>query len=115
MLTRLLTIAPLLLCPLLMLVCMWAMRGMGNRPNSQGPARAGQDEVPTAARVAQLEREVAELRGRLPEADMPGREPVHAAARSPAPDSPVDTGAPELPGRPCYPRLGPASPGRAEV
>jgi hypothetical protein len=68
MLTRLLTIAPLLLCPLLMLVCMWAMRGMGNRANSQGPARAGQDEVPTAARVAQLERELAELRGRFPQA-----------------------------------------------
>jgi hypothetical protein len=74
-LTRLLTILPLLLCPLLMLVCMWAMRGMGNRENSQGPARAGQDQVPTAARVAQLECELAELRGRLPEADLPAENP----------------------------------------
>ena len=75
MLTRLLTIAPLLLCPLLMLVCMWAMRGMGNRVNSQEPAGASQDEVPTAARVAQLERELAELRSRLPEADTPAEHP----------------------------------------
>jgi type VI protein secretion system component VasK len=90
MLTRLLTIAPLLLCPLLMLVCMWAMRGMGNRANSQGPARAGQDEVPTAARVAQLERELAELRGRFPQASTlrrsrrrhgPTQRAVHATAR----------------------------------
>jgi hypothetical protein len=83
MLTRLLTIAPLLLCPLLMLVCMWAMRGIGNRANSQGPALAGQDEVPTAARVAQLERELAELRGRLPEADIPAEN-----LSTPQPDRP---------------------------
>jgi len=73
MLTRLLTIVPLLLCPLLMLVCMWAMRGMGNRENPQRRARVGQDEVPTAARVAQLQRELAELRGRRPEPDIPAQ------------------------------------------
>ena len=63
MLTRLLTVLPLLLCPLLMLVCMWTMR------NRQTPRRhAGQQELPTRDRVAQLERELAELRGRLPQA-----------------------------------------------
>jgi hypothetical protein len=65
MLTRLLTVLPLLLCPLLMLVCMWMMR---NRETPAQQARAGQEELPTAARVAQLERELAELRGRLPQA-----------------------------------------------
>ncbi len=63
MLTRLLTILPLLVCPLLMLACMWGMR---NRQTSQ--RQAGQDELPTVARVAQLERELADLRGRLPQA-----------------------------------------------
>jgi hypothetical protein len=63
MLTRLLTILPLLLCPLLMLACMWGMR---NRQTSQ--RHAGHQEVPTVARVAQLEREVADLHGRLPQA-----------------------------------------------
>jgi len=83
MLTRLLTIVPLLLCPLLMLGCMWAMRGMGHRENPQRRARVGQDEVPTAARVAQLERDLAELRGRLPEADIPAENPS-----TPQPDRP---------------------------
>ena len=64
MLTRLLTVLPLLLCPLLMLACMWMMR---NRATPAQQARAGQEEL-TAARVAQLERELAELRGRLPQA-----------------------------------------------
>ena len=75
MLTRLLTIVPLLLCPLLMLACMWAMRGMGNRKNWRARAGVGQDEVPTAARVAQLERDLAQLRGQLPEADTPAEHP----------------------------------------
>jgi hypothetical protein len=83
MLTRLLTIVPLLLCPLLMLVCMWAMRGMGNRNNPQGLAGTGQQELPTAARVAHLERELAELRERLPEADRPAQDPS-----MPQPDRP---------------------------
>jgi hypothetical protein len=83
MLTRLLTIVPLLLCPLLMLVCMWAMRGMGNRENSKGQARVGQEQVPMAARVAQLEHELAELRGRRPEADIPAENPS-----TPQPDRP---------------------------
>ena len=83
MLTRLLTIVPLLLCPLLMLVCMWAMRGLGNRENSTGQARADQDEVPTAARVAQLQRELAELRGRRPEPDIPAQN-----RSTPQPDHP---------------------------
>jgi hypothetical protein len=75
MLTRLLTIVPLLLCPLLMLACMWAMRGMGNRKNWRARAGVGQDEVPTAARVAQLERDLAQLRAQLPEADVPAENP----------------------------------------
>jgi len=80
MLTRLLTILPLLLCPLLMLACMWAMR---NREPPQRQARLGQQELPTAARVAQLERELAELRARLPEAD-PAGEPASASALDPS-------------------------------
>jgi hypothetical protein len=87
-----LPIAPLLLCPLLMLVCMWAMRGMGNRAISQEPDRAGQDQVPTAARVAQLERELAELRGRLPEADTPAEHPSTPPDPSPWPASPGRAG-----------------------
>jgi hypothetical protein len=96
MLTRLLTIAPLLLCPLLMLVCMWAMRGMGHRENSQ--AQAGQEEVPTAARVAQLERELAELRGRFPEADIPAENPSTPPPDTPAPSLPDHADAAELTG-----------------
>jgi hypothetical protein len=51
------------------------MRGMSSRDNSQGPARAGEDEVLTAARVARLERELAELRGRRPGVDLPAENP----------------------------------------
>jgi hypothetical protein len=80
MLTRLLTILPLLLCPLLMLGCMWAMR---NREPPQRQARAGQQELPMAARVAQLERELADLRARLPEAAAAG-EPAPTPARDPS-------------------------------
>jgi hypothetical protein len=98
MLTRLLTIAPLLLCPLLMLVCMWAMRGTGNRANSQAPAPAGQDELPTAARVAQLERELAKLRGRLPDADIPAENPSTPQPDTPTPGSPNHASAAELTG-----------------
>jgi hypothetical protein len=115
MLTRLLTIVPLLLCPLLMLVCMWAMRGTGNRANSQAPAPVGQDELPTAARVAQLERELAKLRGPAPRRRHPGREPIDAAARhaharfaEPRQCRRVDRPA-------MIPMAGPASPGRAGV
>lgn len=70
MLTRLLPVLPLLLCPLLMLVCMFAMRGRGTR------AAQGQD-----GRVAELERELADLRTRLPRADAAG-----ASAPAPRPD-----------------------------
>jgi len=77
MLTRLLTILPLLLCPLLMLGCLWAMR---NREPPQRQGRAGQQELPTAARVTQLERKLAELRTRVQE----------AAAGEPAPASALD-------------------------
>jgi hypothetical protein len=80
MLTRLLTILPLLLCPLLMLGCLWAMR---NREPPQRQARTGQQELPTAARVAELERELAELRARLQEADAAG-EPASASALDPS-------------------------------
>ena len=79
MLTRLLTILPLLLCPLLMLACMWMMR---KRETPERQARAGQQELPTAARVTQLERELAELRARLQEADAAG-EPAPASALDP--------------------------------
>jgi hypothetical protein len=75
MLTRLLAIVPLLLCPLLMVVCMWAMRGMGNRTNPQGQIHTGHHEIPAAARVAQLERELADFRQRLLEADSPTQHP----------------------------------------
>jgi hypothetical protein len=78
MFTRLLTLLPLLLCPLLMLACMWAVR---NRETPERQARAGQEELPTAARVAQLEHELAELRSRLPQAVAAG-EP----ASTPRPD-----------------------------
>jgi hypothetical protein len=91
MLTRLLTILPLLLCPLLMLACMWAMRN--REPPRQG--RASQQELPTAARVARLERELAELRARFPEAD-PAGEPASASALDPSRRS--RDGAPVQPG-----------------
>jgi hypothetical protein len=80
MLTRLLTILPLLLCPLLMLGCLWAMR---NRERPKRQARPGQQDLPTAARVAQLERDLAELRARLQEADAAG-DPASAAALDPS-------------------------------
>jgi hypothetical protein len=79
MLTRLLTILPLLLCPLLMLACMWAMR---NRETPQRQARDRPQDLPTAARVAQLERELAELRGHLPDAGAAAEE---ARRRGPTP------------------------------
>jgi hypothetical protein len=93
MLTRLLTILPLLLCPLLLLGCMWMMR---NREPPQRQTRAGQQELPTAARVTQLERELAELGGRLPQAGSP-RGPVDAATRPAARftnSTPVPPGSP---------------------
>ena len=80
MLTRLLTILPLLLCPLLMLACMWAMR---NREPPQRQDDTAQDELPAAARVAQLERELVELRTRLQEAHTAG-EPAPASAPDPS-------------------------------
>jgi hypothetical protein len=90
MLTRLLTVFPLLLCPLLMLACMWMMR---NRETPQ--ARGGDQELPTAERIAQLERELAEVRARLPEAS--------TAADHPQPPRPLSApvaveGAPAPPG-----------------
>jgi len=62
MLTRLLSVLPLLLCALLLLACMWTMR---NRETPQRQSRDHQQELATAARVAQLERELAELRRHL--------------------------------------------------
>ncbi len=79
MLTRLLTILPLLLCPLLLLGCMWMLR---NREPPQRQAHAGQQELPMAARVAQLERDLAELRARVPEAVAAG-EAAPASALDP--------------------------------
>jgi hypothetical protein len=80
MLTRLLTILPLLLCPLLMLGCLWVMR---NREPPQRQARTGQQELPTAARFAQLKRKLAELRVREAGAD-PASEPASALALDPS-------------------------------
>jgi hypothetical protein len=82
MLTRLLTVLPLLLCPLLMLVCMWAMR---HRETPQ--ARGGEQELSTAEQIARLERELAELRARLPEAspaagDLQPSQPAPRRSRS---------------------------------
>jgi hypothetical protein len=95
MLTRLLPVLPLLLCPLLMLACMWVMR---QREPPERQARAGQEDLPTAARVAQLERELAELRGRLPQAG--AGEPASAPRLDPPRASPNgQTGATGLTGR----------------
>jgi hypothetical protein len=90
MLTRLPTVLPLLLCPLLMLACMWAMR---NRETPQ--ARGGEQELSTVERIARLERELAELRARLPAAS--------PAADDPQPPRPLSSpvavqGAPAPPG-----------------
>jgi len=92
MLARLLSILPLLVCPLLMLACMWAMR---NRGIPERQARDGYGELPTAARVARLERELTELRGRLSQA-VAAREP----ASTPRPDPPRASrnGSPVQPG-----------------
>jgi hypothetical protein len=90
MLTRLLTVLPLLLCPLLMLVCMWAMR---NRETPQ--ARGGEQELSMVERIARLERELADLRARLPEASSAEGDPQPSRPRS----SPVAVqGAPAPPG-----------------
>jgi hypothetical protein len=90
MLTRLLTVLPLLLCPLLMLACMGAMR---NRETPQ--ARGGEQERSTAERIARLERELAELRARLPQASTTADDPQPPRPRS----SPVAVqGAPAPPG-----------------
>jgi hypothetical protein len=90
MLTRLLTVLLLLLCPLLMLACMWAMR---NRETPQ--ARGGDQELSTAERIARLERELAELRARLPEASPAADHPQPPRPRS----APVAVeGAPAPPG-----------------
>jgi hypothetical protein len=60
---------PLLACPLMMLVCMWAMRGHGRSqpraPQGQADAAPGALE---ARRIAQLEREVAGLQAQLDQA-----------------------------------------------
>ena len=80
MLTRLLTVLPLLLCPLLMLACMWALR---RRETPQPQARDRHQELPTAARVAQLERELAELRRHLPQAS-PAGQPASAVRVAPS-------------------------------
>jgi hypothetical protein len=54
--SRLLPYLPVLACPLLMLACMTAMRRMGGSNGQQRPP------TDTAARIAALERELAELR-----------------------------------------------------
>ena len=77
MLTRLLTVLPLLLCPLLMLACMWAMR---NRETPQ--ARGGEQERSMVERIARLERELAELRARLREASPAADDPQPPRPRS---------------------------------
>ena len=64
-LTRVLPALLLLACPLMMLVCLWGMRGSGRRDTHVAPPEQ-ELSAPAAAsltaRVAELEREVAALR-----------------------------------------------------
>jgi hypothetical protein len=68
--SRLLAYAPLLACPLLMVACMVAMRRMGGSGGQ--PQRPPAD---VAARIAALERELAELR-----AQQAAAQPVEAGS-----------------------------------
>jgi hypothetical protein len=74
MLTRLLTILPLL-------GCMWMLR---NWEPLQRQGRACLQEFPMAARIAELERELAVHRARLQEPGAAG-EPASASALVPTP------------------------------
>jgi hypothetical protein len=67
--SRLLLYLPALACPLLMLVCMAAVRRM-HRP----PEQTEQPTTSTDQRMAQLEREVAALRAERPHAGEPATE-----------------------------------------
>jgi hypothetical protein len=85
-LTRFLPYLPVLACPLLMLVCLWSMRGMGSRshqferqPSQAEPSTTS--EAVLAARVAQLEQELATLRG---DAEGPARAVPAAQDAQPA-------------------------------
>src|SRR5437016_5861897 len=83
---RLLPYLPLLICPLMMTVCVLGMRGMGRQelpargepagPGSVGPLHASE-------RIAELERELAQLSAEL---DRSGG-PADAAIRSSAEDT----------------------------
>lgn len=95
MVTRLLTVLPLLLCPLLMLACVWAMR---NRQTPQRQTLDRQQDLPAAERVAQLEREPAELRRHLSRASAAG-ESASAVQVAPQRGSRNHTGAAGLTGR----------------
>jgi hypothetical protein len=86
MLTRLLTILPLLLG------CMWMLR---NWEPLQRQGRACLLELPMAARIAEPERELAVLRARLQEPGAAG-EPAPASALVPTPG--LRRGAPVQPG-----------------
>jgi hypothetical protein len=77
--SRLLLYLPALACPLLMLVCMAAMRRT-HRP----PVQAEQPAASTEQRIAQLERELAGLRAERAHAGEPATE---AAATSGRPSS----------------------------
>jgi hypothetical protein len=83
---RLLPYLPLLICPLMMAVCVLGMRGMGRqeRPARGEPAGPGSvGALPAPERIAELEREVAELRAELDRSGWP----ADAAVRSSAPDT----------------------------
>jgi hypothetical protein len=79
--SRLLLYLPALACPVLMLVCMAAMRRMGGSTGHQEPSATD-----TATRIAALERELADLRAQHAAAEAaaddvagePGRPPANA-------------------------------------
>jgi hypothetical protein len=78
--SRLLLYLPALACPVLMLVCMAAMRRMGGSTGQPEPSATD-----AAARIAALERELADLRAQHAAAEAaadvagePGRPPANA-------------------------------------
>jgi hypothetical protein len=88
--SRLLLYLPALACPLLMLMCMAAMRRM-HRP----PEHAEQPTASTDQRMAQLERELAALRAERPHTGEPATE-ADAAPTDASPRATADTPEPGI-------------------